>query len=147
MLPEHLSNQYAGRFPEMVQDGRQVVKQYVQTFDSDTAKTFAEDLELWYLPSAGQPCPRREMDLVLYLLTHPFPELQGLCNTSRFEIPFDQGAMHESVLQLLCFQASGKNDESRLSTAGDQGRDIIVKQGMPEQFVLNSSQKLIASVA
>lgn len=46
MSLDYLSNQYAGRFPENVQDGTQVVKQYVQTFDSDTAKTFAEDLEL-----------------------------------------------------------------------------------------------------
>lgn len=30
------------------------------------------------------------MDLVLYPSTHLFPEQQELCNTSRFEIPFDQ---------------------------------------------------------
>ena len=80
MLRDYLSNQYAGRFPETVQDGTQVIKQYVQAFDSDTAKTFAEDLKLCHLPSTWQPCPRCEIDLVLYLSTHLFPSNRS-CGT------------------------------------------------------------------
>ena len=95
ITPAYRSQRYAEHFPEVVQDGTQTVKQYVTTFNLNTAKTFAEQFELWYSPCTGQACPRSESDLVRVLSTRIFPERWELSPTSRNEIPFDQGAIKQ----------------------------------------------------